>query len=147
MTPELKLYILEKEHPQVARAITTRLRELLPAKVFTDTGEVRNLLNTFCQVRGVPMEMLKGQGPKMQVSRCRREFGAVMLLCYQPEKLYGYTQKCVQHGLPQAIAKELNCSYGTAKVLLREVVVHYKVYQDFRNTVLNAHKTMLEPYL
>jgi len=141
--PELTLHILHKEHPQIAKAISDRLDSLLPSYVFTDMEQVPELLESFCRIRGVDVQLMKGEGPRPIVARHRREFMAVLLLCYQPEKMYGLTSGIIKSRLVLHISRVLGCS---AKNIMKEVPFHFKVYQDFRNAVLSVHDKLLELY-
>jgi hypothetical protein len=145
MTPEAILYLLEKEHPQTFQAIQARLKGMLPAYVFTDYGQVPDIIRFYCQAHQISIASLQGTATRTQEMDRRKELLCLLVLCYQPEKLYGLS-KAKTRGLIGHMATLLHCNRPSLSRSLPEVMFYFAKQKSFREPILALHRALLEQY-
>ncbi len=145
---EVQLHILAKFKPEVATFINSKYQELMPEIVFSDYGLIPEFGYEFCAYHNINPEQISGRKISTTHMDLRKQFLAVLLFCYHPEKIIegGITDKRVWQGLELYAGQYLNCLDKSLAMQIHDVVVAYKTYKDFSGPVSQVHALILEKY-
>ncbi|PSR54130.1 hypothetical protein AHMF7605_11670 [Adhaeribacter arboris] len=143
--PDLVVSYLRTKYPEVNKKITEELATILPKQTLTDFSLIPQLLHVYCQIRQINPEQLHVYGYKVDLKlvQYRKEFLALLLICFQPEKLYGLIQKPALKGITLQVSQLLGCNRTTLKNYVGEIIVRFRHYEAFKTDLLALHAQIL----
>lgn len=160
-SPAIICALVEKEYPDVYQTLVTRLSESLPAKRLTDllhACRVVNDLEDLLEIKGIDWTNAEAKvsyrirPDEMRYSRVtdvRELLIAVLLLFYQPEKIYRYNYSPVKRspakqGLTKMISEITGISVGQLSHVTINTVSHFQSYKAFRADVQHLYQALNE---
>jgi len=143
-TAEVLLNILAKKNKDVFASVVQTHEELMPAVVFKDYGLIPAFLQDFCHYKNINPEDLKGRKITTEAMEHRKQFLAVLLLCFHPEKILNITQKRTWQGMELQAAFYLQCGEKSLANMIHQVVNWYHTYKSTREPVDAAHALIIE---
>lgn len=143
---EPKWCFIKKNYPEFARKVDTEFEQILPPFKFKDYALIPNFIEEYCNYRGVNKEELIGANLSSEYTRYRKEFLMVLLLCYHPEKIYGYTEKRTQEGIQIAGSAFLACNPKSLSNFIPDAPLWFQTYSDFKEPVEAVHAIILEKF-
>jgi len=145
---EVKLTLLRKTHPEIALALNQKHLDLMPEIVFKDFGLIADFLIEFCNYHKITIENVSGLDIIFEYHTLRKQFFALILLCFHPEKIVdgGITHRNVIAGLLLCTGAYLCYPEKSLAMLVKDVVVSYKTYKDFYEPVNEIHQLIVEKY-
>lgn len=135
-----------KFHKEFAFKLELELTGKLPALILKDQTLIPDILADFCLFRGITPTDITGHNISYVNVQHRKEFFAVLLLCYHPEKILSITRKRVWPGVEKAASDLLDCYRSSLANFVKQIISHYHFYKDFRETCTQAHAFIIQKY-
>ncbi len=136
-----------QRYPHLALELDEDIRAILPKAIFTDYDLLPLFLQEFCTYRNIEQEEIIGRHITSKYLEYRKEFLAVLLLLYHPEKIHGITRKRTWQGIQNTAAEVLQCSPKSLANFIPEVITWFQRYKDFRIITTEVHEVLLEKFI
>src|SRR5690606_33239930 len=91
----------------------------------TNLSHIPRYFSHFCRLSGVHQELMSSNDKRLLIG--------CMVSIYSPETLRADNHS--KTGLVTTIAKVFNQTHQYVSILMKEAIVHYKAYDDFRERV------------
>lgn len=117
--------LLFRKQPKLAAELLSSHQPEKPHD--TDLDHIEHYLQHFCRIHSITIDSLPRN------SDLKRIFICCLLSIYCPDLLRSHG--CRMHGLGEAVAQHFNQTRQWINMLIQEVLVQYKVYDDFRGKV------------
>lgn len=142
----LVLNVLQRDFPDVAEKIMSKIRSSMPEMVLSDTDQVQTVINAYCKIRDIQFDTWSNKPGIKRITYERELLLTVMIMFFQPEKLNGLSDDVVRYGLIKELSKCMICSKNVISISISNCISNYRIYNDFRNEsneVYNQIKQMI----
>ena len=144
----LMLLMLRREYPEIHQQIADRINKTLPKNKLADFNMIRRILEKFQYEKGIGHMRWNNDMKQKDREKTRfREMAiALILMFYDPEKLYNLSNSQTKQGLVKTISKEMNCGRSTISQSVYNAVAAFKNYREFKEEIIRLYDVIKNKY-
>lgn len=153
ISPAIIAYALQRNHPDIYQKLQNEITSTLPVQKITEIKMLNLIVADFCQLLELKSPDWRDsrsmiacnaqQQREYRMTEIREMLLGVVLLLFQPERIYQVLPGQIKSGIIKSLSNILNVQKPTLSVGANTAITHFKAYKEFNSDVLYVYHQLI----